>query len=155
MAAALEREHSPEETLEWYEVLLANQDDWEPREEDIRASSFEAAELYIPAAEFAANDTLFDLMVHLKTPKLNGMRRELRVFDIIHLCKAVRGKADQFRVADFLLVPRARVRPFLPLLPEGRSFFADYRWPDLCMIQLREEVSRARGFAESFCREIK
>lgn len=148
------RDHDREETLEWYEVLLANQDDWEPRADDIRAACFGAAELYIPAAEFGADDTLFDVMLHLMTPRLNGMRRALRPFDIIHLCKAVRGKSAQFGVVDFLLVPRSRVRPFLPLLPEGKSFFADQRWPDLGMVQLRESISRARGFAESFCREI-
>lgn len=154
MKISTRRGNDREETLEWYEVLLANQDDWQPCEDDIRATCFGPAELYIPAAEFGASDTVFDVMLHLMTPKLRGMRRALRPFDIIHLCKAVRGKADQFGVVDFLLVPRARVRPFLTLLPEGRSFYADQRWPDLGMVQLREDISRKRGFAESFCREI-
>lgn len=136
----------------WYEILLAVEDNWRPGAEDIVENNYSAAELCVPSIEFGSGATILDVAVYFQDPKLEGMRRPLRMFDILHMCINVQrspsGVAD-FSAIDFLLVPRARLREFVCLTAAGRLPFADPNMPELCMVQL------GNSFQKTFRKELR
>jgi hypothetical protein len=135
----------------WYEILLAIEDNWRPAADDIVERNYSAAELCVPAAEFGSGSTILDVAFYFQSPNLEGMRRQLRMFDILHMCvntQQASGGAN-FSAIDFLLVPRERLREFVCLTAAGRLPFADPNIPELCMVQL------GRSFQKSFRKELR
>lgn len=127
------------EVKKWYEILLATEDSWKPSAEDITENMYRAAERWMPHAEFTSGSTIMDVVVYLQNPRLDGMSRPLRMYDILHMCI----KSREFHAVDFLLVPRERLREFLSLLAPGRQAFADPNLPELCLIQLERSFQRS------------
>jgi len=134
----------------WYEILQAVQDDWQPAAEDIIERNYQAADLFVPQSEFDDSATMLDIVLHFQQPGMAGMHRNLKLFDMLHLCMNIREHGvTRFLAFDFLLVPRERIRDFECLKAPQMQIFADPNMPDLCMIQL------ARSFQKSFTRAVR